>query len=67
MPLAFVMGIPWAQCRLVGKLIGKKIVINEFLAFADLGEYIKAGSIEVNRHKYKTIYRNENIFISKQL
>ncbi|XP_061180258.1 solute carrier family 28 member 3-like [Saccostrea echinata] len=46
MPLAFVMGIPWSQCRLVGKLIGKKIVINEFLAFADLGTSIKAGEIE---------------------
>lgn len=48
MPLAFVMGIPWSSCQTVGKLIGKKIVINEFLAFADLGGYIKAGDIEVN-------------------
>lgn len=47
MPLAFIMGIPWSNCRVVGKLIGKKIVINEFLAFADLGGYIKAGDIEV--------------------
>jgi nucleoside permease NupC len=47
MPLAFVMGIPWSQCWMVGKLIGKKIVINEFLAFAELGGYIKAGEIQV--------------------
>lgn len=46
MPLAFIMGIPWSNCRVVGKLIGKKIVINEFLAFADLGGYIKAGDIQ---------------------
>uniref|UniRef100_K1P6M0 Solute carrier family 28 member 3 n=1 Tax=Magallana gigas TaxID=29159 RepID=K1P6M0_MAGGI len=46
MPLAFIMGIPWSDCRVVGKLIGKKIVINEFLAFADLGGYITAGDIQ---------------------
>uniref|UniRef100_A0A8W8K227 Sodium/nucleoside cotransporter n=1 Tax=Magallana gigas TaxID=29159 RepID=A0A8W8K227_MAGGI len=42
----FIMGIPWSDCRVVGKLIGKKIVINEFLAFADLGGYITAGDIQ---------------------
>lgn len=52
MPLAFIMGIPWSNCRVVGKLIGKKIVINEFLAFADLGGYIKAGDIQVDVHVY---------------
>ena len=47
MPLAVVLGIPWKDCRAVAKLIGKKIVLNEFLAYIDLGVLIKSGEIEV--------------------
>ncbi len=35
-PLAFVMGIPWNECRLAGEILGTKTVLNEFVAFADL-------------------------------
>ncbi|MDH3402605.1 MAG: NupC/NupG family nucleoside CNT transporter [Acidobacteriota bacterium] len=35
-PLAFVMGIPWSECRLAGEILGTKTVLNEFVAFADL-------------------------------
>ncbi|KAL4240292.1 hypothetical protein ACF0H5_001085 [Mactra antiquata] len=45
MPLAAVMGVPWSDTKLVGALIGKKIVINEFLAYIDLGKLIDEGSI----------------------
>lgn len=41
MPLAAVIGVPWSETKTVGALIGKKIVINEFLAYADLGAMIK--------------------------
>ncbi|XP_033747083.1 solute carrier family 28 member 3-like [Pecten maximus] len=41
MPLAFVMGVRWQDCGKVAKLIGKKLFINEFLSFADLGTMIK--------------------------
>ena len=47
MPLAVIIGIPWKDCQIVGKLIGKKIIINEFLAFADLGGLIKNGHLGV--------------------
>ena len=47
MPLAVIIGIPWKDCRTVGRLIGKKIIINEFLAYADLGAMINNGDIEV--------------------
>ncbi len=36
-PLAFVMGVDWADALDVGSLLGAKITINEFLAFIDLG------------------------------
>ena len=35
-PLAWAMGIPWNESRLVGSLMGKKIVFTEFVAFSDL-------------------------------
>jgi len=47
MPLAAVMGVPWTDARTVGALIGKKIVINEFLAYIDLGVMIKEGTLSV--------------------
>ena len=35
-PLAWLMGIPLAECSQVGILLGKKIILNEFIAYLDL-------------------------------
>jgi CNT family concentrative nucleoside transporter len=35
-PIAFLMGVPWDDCFQVGVLLGKKMVINEFVAYLDL-------------------------------
>jgi CNT family concentrative nucleoside transporter len=35
-PLAWIMGVPWEDCLKVGMLLGKKTVLNEFLAYMDL-------------------------------
>ncbi|KAH3891845.1 solute carrier family 28 member 3-like [Dreissena polymorpha] len=45
MPLAAMIGVDWADTRLVGALIGKKVVINEFLAYIDLGTMIKGRTL----------------------
>ncbi len=34
---AYLMGVPWAESGQVGGLLGKRMVINEFVAFLDLG------------------------------
>jgi concentrative nucleoside transporter, CNT family len=39
-PIAFLMGIPWQDCMQVGALLGKKTILNEFLAYKDLQELI---------------------------
>ncbi len=44
-PLAWLMGIPWNDAVHVGALLGVKTVLNEFLAYADLGELIRTGAI----------------------
>jgi CNT family concentrative nucleoside transporter len=39
-PLAWTMGIPWAECRAAGELLGLRLVSNEFIAYAELGQMI---------------------------
>lgn len=36
-PVMFLIGIPWDQTGIAGGLFGTKIVLNEFVAFIDLG------------------------------
>jgi CNT family concentrative nucleoside transporter len=35
-PIAFVIGVPWADALAVGNLLGLRMVLNEFLAYVDL-------------------------------
>jgi len=35
-PVAWLMGVPWADCGQVGILLGKKTILNEFVAYLDL-------------------------------
>lgn len=35
-PLAFLLGVPWAESTLVGRLLGEKIVLNEFVAYVSM-------------------------------
>ena len=37
-PIAWVIGVPWQDAVTVGGLIGQKVVTNEFVAYAQLGE-----------------------------
>ena len=36
-PVMFLIGIPWGEAGVAGGLFGTKIVLNEFVAFIDLG------------------------------
>ncbi|HEY9680996.1 MAG TPA: nucleoside transporter C-terminal domain-containing protein [Drouetiella sp.] len=40
-PVAFVMGVPWTDAHVVGKLMGEKMVINEFVAYTELSSMLK--------------------------
>jgi concentrative nucleoside transporter, CNT family len=44
-PVAWLMGVPWADCRQVGALLGTKTILNEFIAFLDLKALIESGKI----------------------
>ena len=36
-PVAWVIGIPWRECATIGNLLGTRMVINEVVAFTQLG------------------------------
>jgi CNT family concentrative nucleoside transporter len=44
-PLAWLMGVTWEECRLVGEFLGERTVLNEFIAYVHLSEKMKAGLI----------------------
>ena len=42
-PIAYIIGVPWADAVTVGSLIGQKIVLNEFIAYLNLSMLIPTG------------------------
>jgi concentrative nucleoside transporter, CNT family len=44
-PVAWLMGVPWADCAEVGVVLGKKTILNEFIAYLDLMELVKKQAI----------------------
>ncbi|WP_149196584.1 NupC/NupG family nucleoside CNT transporter [Luteimonas suaedae] len=44
-PLAWLIGVPWQDAATVGGLIGTKVVLNEFVAYVQLGEILR-GNVE---------------------
>ncbi|HEY6763488.1 MAG TPA: NupC/NupG family nucleoside CNT transporter [Candidatus Sulfotelmatobacter sp.] len=36
-PVAWVIGVPWHDCRLIGTLLGTRMALNELVAFSMLG------------------------------
>lgn len=41
-PVAWLMGVPWADCSNVGALLGEKTILNEFIAYLSLQELIES-------------------------
>ncbi|NIY48148.1 NupC/NupG family nucleoside CNT transporter [Cedecea colo] len=40
-PLAWIVGVPWSEANVAGSFIGQKLIINEFVAYLNFGEYLK--------------------------
>jgi CNT family concentrative nucleoside transporter len=45
-PLAWVLGTPWGDSMVVGELLGKKTILNEFIAYQEFGAVKDAGLIK---------------------
>ncbi len=39
-PIAILLGVPWSDVTIVGRLLGEKIVLTELLAYIHLGELV---------------------------
>lgn len=44
-PVAFIIGIPWSECLDVGRLLGVKVIFNEFLSYMQLQQMVTAGAL----------------------
>ncbi|WP_018126406.1 NupC/NupG family nucleoside CNT transporter [Balneola vulgaris] len=44
-PIAWLIGVPWADATTMGSLIGTKIVLNEFVAYLKLADEVAASNI----------------------
>src|SRR5450755_359895 len=36
-PVAYILGVPWKDCGVIGDLLGTRLVLNEFVSFLKLG------------------------------
>ncbi|OVZ92238.1 NupC/NupG family nucleoside CNT transporter [Yersinia frederiksenii] len=41
-PIAYLIGIPWSEAMVAGSFIGQKIIVNEFVAFMNFGQYLQS-------------------------
>ncbi len=48
-PVAWAIGVPAASTATVGRLIGEKLVFNEFVGYVDLARLVKAGVLTDRR------------------
>jgi CNT family concentrative nucleoside transporter len=53
-PLAYLMGVPWAEADRVGTLLGIKTVVNEFVAYAQMREMVAAGELSARSEAIAT-------------
>ena len=52
-PIAWLLGVPWEDCLTVGSILGKKLILNEFVGYLDL---IKAKAVMSERSTILTTY-----------
>lgn len=45
-PIAWLIGVPWVDAVSFGSLLGTKVILNEFVAYLNLGTQITAGSLD---------------------
>ncbi len=53
-PVAWLIGVPWAECSHAGQLLGTKMLANELVAYQELGEMLKQEPVVISE-RTKTI------------
>ncbi|HAU5499074.1 TPA: NupC/NupG family nucleoside CNT transporter [Cronobacter sakazakii] len=44
-PVAWLIGVPWDEAMVAGSFIGQKLIIKEFVAYMNFGEYLKEDAL----------------------
>ncbi|MCU0537210.1 MAG: hypothetical protein MUD14_25265 [Hydrococcus sp. Prado102] len=47
-PVAWSIGVPWVDCPKVAILLGKKTILNEFVAYLELAEMVKGETPQIS-------------------
>ncbi len=42
-PFAWLIGVAWSDCLIVGQLLGERLVLNEFISYLNLAKFEEAG------------------------
>lgn len=56
LPLAFVIGVPWADAQSIAAIIGERAVLTEVVAYQDLARLLEAGGLVNARSAVITVY-----------
>ncbi|MCH2615630.1 MAG: Na+ dependent nucleoside transporter, partial [Opitutales bacterium] len=48
-PFAWLIGVAWEDCLIVGQLIGDRLVLNEFISYLNLAEFQASGVFSDSR------------------
>ncbi|MFY1027033.1 NupC/NupG family nucleoside CNT transporter [Actinobacillus seminis] len=54
-PLAWVIGVPWDEAEIAGRMIGTKLAINEFVGYLEFAPYLSADAAVQLTDKTKAI------------
>lgn len=44
-PVAWILGVPWKDCRTIGFLMGEKTILNEFVAYTDMAKILASNPV----------------------
>ncbi len=48
-PVAWLIGVPWQDARVVGELVGVKTILNEFVAYRQLADHLQGAGALTHR------------------
>ncbi|MBK9141552.1 MAG: NupC/NupG family nucleoside CNT transporter [Candidatus Melainabacteria bacterium] len=54
-PVALLMGAPWNEAFMVGKMMATEIIVNEFVSYGELAAHIRNGTISAKGQVIATI------------
>jgi len=55
-PVAWLLGVPWTEAGIVGRLVGVEAVLNEFVAFVQFESLLREGVALSGRSRIMGIY-----------